>query len=81
MLLLQLVEHRVPSSDPTVLYSKLNQYPDEVWGWALCVYPWSLPRRGSQSMVDVSPSTNGKGTERSKVVAFLCSLLSQDGVP
>ena len=21
--------------DPSVLYSKLGQYPDEAWGWAL----------------------------------------------
>ena len=27
------VEHRVPSPDPTVLNSKLDQYPDEAWGW------------------------------------------------
>ena len=45
----------------------LDQYPDEAWGLDPCVYTWSSPRRGSQSMVDSCPSTKGRLTEWSKV--------------
>ena len=61
-----MVEHRVPPPDPTVLNRKLGQYPDEAWGWDLCAYPWSSPRRGSQSRVDVCPSSRGRGGEGSE---------------
>ena len=65
MLLIVMVEHRVPP-DPTVLSSKLGQHPDEAWGWELHAYPWSSPRRGSQSRVDVCPSARGRGERGSR---------------